>query len=938
MRSYFRSRSIVATAGAIALSALLLRAQETRCPACPPALDTMPAGVDRGAGGLSRWLRALRTRASIMMITAHPDDEDGGMLAYETRGLGARGILLTLNRGEGGQNAMSPDLYDAMGLVRTQELLAADRYYGVDQYWTRAIDYGFSKTREEALEKWGHDRVLADVVRVVRMTRPLVITAVFAGAPTDGHGQHQLSGQMAQEAYTAAGDPTKFPEQIREGLRPWTPLKVYARVPFFDVTPKGMYDYATDKFVPVRFFDYVNQKWADTKPAESLRIEEGSYAPVTGLTYLQIGREGLGLQKSQNGGMSIPPPGPLAAPYHRYASRVPVAEHEESFFDGIEASVAGIGSLVPTEPDFLKRGLADISKMADDAYNHYTAERPEDIAPMLATGLHATRSLIDQVRASNLADPGKSDVIFELCAKEHQFEQALIAALGLSLQATVSPDKEPSGPFAAFRGAGPTFTIAIPGQSFGVQVRLVNESARELKIEGVGLQATDGKPWQIAVNGETAKLVASKRDAQVRFKVTAPANAALTRPYFTRPDEEQAYFDLSDERYRNLSNAPYPLTASVTVSYRDEKLALTQTVQTLTRVQGLGIEYDPLIIGPAISVSVAPAAGAVPVGARSFAFSCALHSNVKGPAQGTLRLRLPEGWKASPEAVPFEMDRDGADQKASFTVFPASVTPREYRIIAVAEYQGRSYEEGYRLVGYPGLRPYPFYRPAIYRAVGVDVKTAPGLRVAFLPGTGDDVPQALENLEQNVRILSERDVTEADLSGYDAIILGVRAYAVRSELKSANRRLLDYVKGGGVLIVQYNLQDFDRNYGPYPFTLGDNPQKVVDESSKVRLLEPGNPVFTWPNKITEADFSGWVEERGHGFLKSWDSHYVPLLETNDPDQDPQLGGLLLARYGKGAYIYDAFALYRQLPSGVPGAYRILANLVSLSKNPGWITK
>src|ERR1039457_2682486 len=530
----------------------VVSAQTADAPARAPSADALQADVARGAAGLTRWLHALKTRASSMMVTAHRDDEDGGMLAMETRGMGARAVLLTLNRGEGGQNAMSPDNYDALGLVRTQELLAAGRYYGVDQYWTRAIDYGFSKTREEALEKWGHDRVLADVVRVIRMTRPLVITAVFVGAPTDGHGQHQLSGQVAQEAYAAAGDPTKFPEQIREGLRPWTPLKVYARVPFFDVTPKGMYDYATDKFVPVRFFDYVNQKWSDTKPGENLRIEEGSYAPVTGLTYLQIGREGLGLQKSQNGGMSIPPPGPLAAPYHRYGSRVPVAEHEESFFDGIEASVAGIGTLVPGEPDFLKRGLTDISKAADDAYNHYSAERPEDIAPTLAGGLHTTRSLIDQVRASNLADPGKSDVIFELCAKEYQFEQALTAALGLSMQATVAPDREPSGPFAAFRGAGPAFTIAIPGQSFSIQVRLVNESARELKIEGVELQAADGKPWQIAVNGETAKVVPAKRDAQIRFKVTAPADAALTRPYFTRPDEEQAYFDLAHERYRTL--------------------------------------------------------------------------------------------------------------------------------------------------------------------------------------------------------------------------------------------------------------------------------------------------------------------------------------------------------------------------------------------------
>jgi len=374
------------------------------------------------------------------------------------------------------------------------------------------------------------------------------------------------------------------------------------------------------------------------------------------------------------------------------------------------------------------------------------------------------------------------------------------------------------------------------------------------------------------------------------------------------------------------------------VSYRGVTLPMTQVVQTLQRIPGLGVEAQPMLMGPAMSVTVSPAAGAVPVGARSFAFSCTVHSNVKGAAQGTLRLRLPDGWKATPEAVAFRMDRDGSDQKATFTVSPATVNPQEYRITAVAEYQGHSYEEGYRLAGYPGLRPYPYYRPAIYRAVGVDVKTAPGLRIGFLPGTGDDVPQALENLGQSVRILSERDVTEADLSGYDAIILGVRAYAVRSELKGANSRLLDYMKGGGVLIVQYNLQDFDHNYGPYPFSLGDNPQKVVDEGSKVHLLDPGDPVMTWPNRITEADFSGWVEERGHGFLRSWDPQYKALVETNDPDQDPQRGGLLLARYGKGAYIYDAFALYRQLPSGVPGAYRILANLVSLGKNPGWAGK
>lgn len=347
------------------------------------------------------------------------------------------------------------------------------------------------------------------------------------------------------------------------------------------------------------------------------------------------------------------------------------------------------------------------------------------------------------------------------------------------------------------------------------------------------------------------------------------------------------------------------------------------------------MEEEPLLMGPAISVAVSPAAGAVPLSTSSFAFACALHSNVKGPAKGTLRLRLPRGWQSTPADYPFSLARDGDTETVTFQVAPHSIKPESYEIGAVAEYLGKTYEEGYRLVGYAGLRSYPYYRPATYKAVGVDVKTAPHLRVAFFPGTGDDVPRALEDLDLHVQILSAGDLETGDLSNYDAIVLGTRAYAVRPELRSANDRLLNYVKNGGVLIVQYNLQNFDRNYGPYPFTLGSNPQKVVDEASQVKLLDPNNPVFTWPNKITEADFRGWEEERGHGFLAKWDGHYDPLVEMHDPGQDPQSGGLLLAHYGRGIYVYDALALYRQLPSGVPGAYRILANLVSAGKNPDW---
>ncbi|HMD50553.1 MAG TPA: PIG-L family deacetylase [Bryobacteraceae bacterium] len=913
----------------------ILWAQQSIPPS--PTPNAMPIDLDRGAAGLTRWLHALRTRASLLMITAHPDDEDGGTLAYETRGMGARAALLTLNRGEGGQNAMSSDMYDALGLVRTEELLKADRYYGVDQYWTTVVDYGFSKTREEALEKWGHDRVLADVVRVIRMTRPLVVVATFVGAATDGHGQHQVSGQMAQEAFLAAGDPTRFPEQLREGLRPWSPLKVYAHVPFFDVTDKGMYDYAIDKFVPVRFFDYVKQTWSSEKPSTTLEIQEGNYAPAAGLTYLQIGRDGLGYQKSQNNGVSIPPPSPQSSAYHRYGSRVNAAEHEESFFDGVDASVQGIASLAGSKegdsPDWLKSGLANLAQIAEQANTQYQPDHPQAIAPVLSDGLRAARELMERVRTSAIADPGKSDVLFELAAKETQYERALTDSLGLSLFAVVAPDREPArqGPFPQ---SGPSFTIAIPGQTFAVRFELMNPSPETVNIDAISLTASDGKSWTFTPKGDLPKTVAPRTLGQARFSVAAPADAAITRPYFTRPNDEQPYYDINVPHDRDLSFAPYPLSASATVSYRGVSLHLSEVVQAMQRVQGEGVLPEPLIVAPAISVGVSPAAGAVPLGAKSFEFACTVHSNVKGPAKGTVRLKLPAGWRSTPESAGFAMDRDGEDQTISFTVLPGVIEAGERRITAVAEYQGKSYEEGYRLTGYSGLRSYPYYRPAVYRAVGVDVKTA-DVHIGYLPGTGDEVPRALENLGRSVRILAPSDIAQGNLSSYDAIILGTRAYAVRPELKSANGRLLEYVKNGGVLIVQYQLQDFDQNYGPFPFTLGSNPQKVVDESNQVRLLKPDDPVFTWPNRITASDFSGWVEERGHGFMQTWDSHYEPLVETHDPDQDPQLGGLLLARYGKGAYIYDAFALYRQLPDGVPGAYRILANLVSLGKNPAF---
>jgi hypothetical protein len=350
-------------------------------------------------------------------------------------------------------------------------------------------------------------------------------------------------------------------------------------------------------------------------------------------------------------------------------------------------------------------------------------------------------------------------------------------------------------------------------------------------------------------------------------------------------------------------------------------------------VTGEGAVDQPLTVGPAISVAISPRAGIVPLDSKSFNVTAVVHSNVKGPADGTVRLKIPDDWKSEPAAAKFATSDDGQDESVTFRVTPAKLTQKAYKITAVCEYNHHEYEEGYQVTGYPTLRPYFLYKPATYELSGVDVKIAPNLRVGYVMGSGDDVPSSLEHLGVQVTFLGPSETATGDLSKFDVILFGVRAYAAREDLITYNSRFLDYVRKGGVVIVQYNTPEYDHKYGPYPYVMGENPEEVTDENSKVDILAPSNPIFNWPNKISEADFGGWVEERGSKWMKTWAPQYQALLETHDADQEPQKGGLLYAKYGKGIYIYNAYAFYRELPEGVPGAYRIFANMISLAKNP-----
>jgi LmbE family N-acetylglucosaminyl deacetylase len=915
-------------------------ASDFPAPPAPPRYPSAyanPTIADRGAVAVRQSLRKLKTRASLIMVVAHPDDEDGGMLAYESRDVGADTSLLTLNRGEGGQNDMSDNYWDELGLVRTQELLAADQYYGVHQYWTRVADYGFSKTLEEALKVWGHDRVLYDVVRVVRMTRPLVVTSVFVGGVSDGHGHHQTAGVMAQEVYKAAADPNVFPDQIKAGLRPWTPLKVYARVPRARITDKGIYDYATDHWAPVRFRNYVDNTSIDGLPSTTVEIPDGRYSPYYGLSYSQLSRIGLGEQKSQNGGVGMPPAGPGESPYHLYASRVSSAApgaKESDLFEGIDVSLEGIASYAPSDQQGeWKTRLAALSATVDKASDSFSPEDPSKIAPLLADGLTQTNALLADIAKSSLPEDARYDMTHELLIKQQQFNDALAQALALSVVATVAPaGADRVGPLGDPSAPEQSFPIAVPGQSFKVNVHVANQGGEAVTVGGFDLDTNEDPGWKITAP-DVSGVLGPAKVRNVAVAVVAPPHPTYTRPYFSRPSVEQPYYNIDDPRYLNLPTSYYPLSAKLTFQYHGVDFYTTAVVQSIHRVAGPGPMLEPLLVGPPISLWLSPQAGIVPLSSAALHLQVTLHSDVDGPAKGTLHLELPKGWTSIPASADFSTAQNGDEQNITFEVHPAGVRAQQYSIKAVAEYDGQNYIEGFKTVGYTGLRPYPYYRDANYHTTGVDVKVAGAQNVGYIMGTGDDVPRSLEDLGVHVKFLSPQDIQTGNLSAYDAIIVGIRAYDVRPEIRTANGRLLDYVKNGGALLVQYQTPEFDHNYGPYPFSFGPNPEKVVEEDDKVTLAS-NDPVLSWPNKITEADFSGWVEERGHDFVAQWDPKYITPTEMHDQDQDPQKGGLIYARYGTGVYVYTAFALYRQLPEGVPGGYRLFANLLSLKKNPG----
>jgi LmbE family N-acetylglucosaminyl deacetylase len=840
---------------------------------------------------LEHELRLLGHYKRVLVIGAHPDDEDTELLTVLVRGEGAEAAYLSLNRGEGGQNAIGPELGEPLGLLRSEELLAARHLDGARQFFTRSYDFGFSKSLDETWTHWPRDSVLKDVVRVIRRFRPQIVVSVFSGTPRDGHGQHQAAGWAAQEAFRIAGDATRFPELARDQLAPWMPLKLYRSTRF-------------------------------DSAATTLVLQGGVLDSAVGKSYHQVAMASRSLHRSQDMGQ-LQRIGPSVVRLALIQDRT--GKGADGLWAGIDTTLAGLASAGGRTPasgpwDSLATAIADYRRTGK---------------PPLAATLDRFAAALPQAESQGTIKVARASA--EQWDQLTRMQHVIQLSSGMVCDAVADDQR------------------FVPGQTLHVDATCWNAGSRPISLPLVAIHGNSTWPGvRETKEGATVQAGAVRSWA---FDVPIPDTANPTTPYFLRTPR-QGDFYVWPAGPPDLLGLPFEeplLTADfgaevepreVTFQYRDQTNG--EARRPLSVVPRIDVKLDPDTLVWATSSR----------GARRFTVT--LVNGARDTTTGSLRLVVPSGWRTS-RVVSFTLSREDESRSYSFDVTPSpTVRPGTFTIRAEAtDRLGAHYDTGVFRVDYPHVRPRSFTRPAV-ASLRVAPLTLPRLaRVGYVRGAADRVPEALQSVGVPVSLLDGDALEREDLSRYAAIVVGSRAYETEPALQRFNRRLLEYVRRGGLLLVQYQQYAFFLGgYAPYPMTVAGQAlrleaapatgtggratpprpagppvshDRVTDESAQIHILQPDDPVFRVPNRIGESDWGGWVQERGLYFARSWDSAYRPLLETHDPGDDPRQGGLLVARVGKGTYIYTGLSFFRQLPAGVPGAYRLFANLLALAR-------
>ncbi|HEY9480056.1 MAG TPA: PIG-L family deacetylase [Gemmatimonadaceae bacterium] len=836
-----------------------------------------------GAAALGELVDGLGVSVRVLMIGAHPDDEDTRLITWLTKGEHADVAYLSLTRGDGGQNLIGNELGEALGVIRTEELLAARRLDGAHQYFTRAYDFGFSKTAAESFEHWPHDSVLSDVVTVVRAFRPHVIISVFSGTPRDGHGQHQVAGIVAREAFDAAMDTVRFPRSATAGLGPWTPLKFY------------------------RTRSYWGGEGA------TFTYNAGQYDPLLGESYAELAALSRSQHKSQGFGR-VAQLGSTTGSVRREASRVGAPgdpSKERSLFAGIDTTWRRLDSLVSRPAE--RADVAALFQAVSDARLKLDLFNPSDDVAALGRAHSALAALAAAERESS--EPNK-DVQASVAAGLARATKALLLARGIAIEATVDRD------FVAL------------GDSIAVSVAVYNRGKLPVAVTvprpgtPVSLaSAAGGSASARAATGGHGGIVISPDSSYV--DTIYVHGDSLSRPWWlVKPRLGDMFTVPLDGRSEDARN----LGPTVRILFDD---GTVETEVPVVHVYGDPVRGEvrrPLMVVPPVSLTldrtVALARAGAPI---ERTVRVTLHSASTSPRSATLSLDLPGGLTA--DSATRTVTIPGIDSSATFSfTVRGKLRAGEHRISVAARSGGKTFSMGYVPIDYEHIRPRNMYRDASIAIHAVDATLPPGLTVGYIQGVGDNVAPALRELGVPLTLIDPARLASTDLSRYTTIVIGTRAYESHPELAANNGRLLRWVREGGTMVVQYGQYEMARSgIMPYPVTLARPAARVTDETAPVKVSKPDSPLLTWPNRIGPDDWKGWVQERSLYMPSTIDSHYGTLLEMHDPDEPPNDAAILVTPYGKGTYVYTTLSLFRQLPAGVAGGARLMVNLLGAGR-------